>query len=201
MKILEILSDTWGQEVVDGLAKETKQSEDKTGEILSLALPTLLIAMQKQILDKKDEAIWQKIFEISSSNKLTGNLYALFSKGYPKQLVEEGKKILILILGNKRENVAKAIEKQCKVLPQITLPIMEMATPLLMNLIREERKRHPSIGLNDVLEKFTYPTMPSHGQMANLFVDILNATREGHILDNLSEQLFSKSKSINQKDF
>jgi len=193
MKILEILSDTWGQEIVKGLAKETKQSEDKMGEILSLALPTLLIAMQKHILDKKDEAKWQNILEISSSSKLTGNLYSLFSKGYPRQLVEEGKNILILILGDKRENVAKAIEKQCKVLPQITLPIMEMVTPLLMNLIREERKKYLSIGLNDVLEKFTYPTKPIHGQMVNLFVDILNATREGHILDNLSEQLFSKA--------
>ena len=201
MKILEILSDSWGQEIVKGLAMETKQSEDKIGEILSLALPTLLIAMQKHILDKKDEATWQKIFEIRSSNKLTGNLYSLFSKGYPKQLGEEGKKILILILGNKRENVAKAIEKQCKVLPQITIPIMEMVTPLLMDLIREERKKHPSIGLNNVLEKFTYPTKPGHGQMVNLFIDILKATREGHMLDNLSGQMFSNSKSINPEGF
>ncbi|SRX56002.1 DUF937 domain-containing protein [Aequorivita sp. CIP111184] len=193
--ILDLLSSDMGKQLISGASAQTGQSEDKTANVLSMALPVILSAMQRnattpQGAQSLSNALEDKRHDGSILNQLGG----LLGNGGPdSNLLIDGEGILKHVLGGNQEKVEQNISKTSGVDASSVAKIIKMAAPILMGVLGNQ-KRKDNVGesgigdlLGSVLGKNT-----NHDQ--SFIETLLDADGDGSIIDDVAGMVMGGKK-------
>ncbi len=191
----DLLNSSMGTELIKGLAGETGQPEDKTAEVLAMAMPTMLGAMKKNAGSPQGAENLMNALSSRHTGDILNDLGALFSGGVDPSIKNDGAGILGPLFGSRQSTVEDTLSQRSGMDPAAISQIIQIAAPILMGLLGKQRAQNgfsdPS-GLNDVLGGLLGGESQSNLSMVT---SILDADGDGSFLDDVAGMMGGSSKN------
>lgn len=192
--ILDLLSSEMGETIIKGVSNETKQPENKTKSILTVAMPVLLEAMKRNANTPEGGAGLMNAISTKHDGSLLDNLESFFEGGVNESDKLDGSKILGHILGNKTQSVEKAIGSKAGLDAGSVDQILKVAAPVLLGMIgkqaNQSKAKNPS-DLTSILGGLLSNNSPDKKQ--DFLTSILDADGDGSIMDDVAGMVLNKS--------
>tara|TARA_R110002074_G_scaffold115309_5_gene246119 strand:+ start:561 stop:1196 length:636 start_codon:yes stop_codon:yes gene_type:complete len=193
--LLDLLNSPMGKQLISGVAGQTKQSEDQTASVLSMAMPLLLGAMKKNVSSPEGA---QGLMNALSSGKHNGsildNLGGLFNDGVDDNVMSDGAGILGHVFGNKQPQVENALSQKSGLDAGTVAQILKIAAPIVMGYLGKQtaqRNVSDGSGMNALLGSML-GGQPQENQ--SLITTLLDADGDGSILDDVAGMVMGSSK-------
>ncbi|TDQ29722.1 DUF937 domain-containing protein [Tenacibaculum caenipelagi] len=184
--ILDLLNSDLGKTIVSGVAESTGQDTNKTSSVLTMALPVLMKAMQRNTSTREGaEGL------IGALNKHDGgildNLGDLFTGGVNTDILQDGSKILGHVLGNKQQGVEQIIGQKSGISASAVADILKTAAPILMGILGKQ-SRQENVSTSDDLGGLIGGLLGGNSaQKEQSFLEqILDADGDGSIVDDVA---------------
>ncbi len=185
--ILDLLSGPMGQQIINGVSKQTNQSADKTSNLLSMALPVLMGAMNKNAQTPEGAQGLMGALSKHAGGGLLDNLGGFFDGGVDDSVQQEGQGILGHLLGAKQPAVENALSKESGVDVGSVGNILKVAAPLLMGMVGKQSQQagiSDSNGLSSLLGGLMGGA--NSGGSQSILTSILDADGDGSIIDDVA---------------
>lgn len=193
--ILDLLNSDMGKTIVNGVAGQTNQSEDKTNQVLIMALPVLMQAMKRNASTTQGAEGLLSALNSKQESNILDNLGSFFSGGVNADVLNDGSKILDHVLGGKQQHVENAIGARAGVDSGSVANILKVAAPLLMGMLAKQTKEKSvsnSSGLEDMLGGLLSGNSSKNEQ--SFLESILDADGDGSIIDDFAGMVLGGSK-------
>lgn len=192
--ILDLLQGPLGQQIISGVAGQAGQSTEKTSGLLSMALPVLMGAMQKNAATP--EGAQGLMGALSNhSGGILDNLGGLFEGGVDDSVQNDGAGILGHLLGSKQANVENALSQESGMDIGSVSNILKVAAPLLMGMVGKQTQSagiSDSNGLTSLLGGLMGDS--SSGGSSSILTSLLDADGDGSIIDDVAGMALGGSK-------
>jgi len=193
--ILDLLSSDLGKTIISGVSGQTGQSESKTGSVLTMALPVLMQAMKKNSTSPQGAEGLMNALNGKHDGSILNNLGDLFSGGVDTSVIDDGSKILGKVLGNKDQNVTKALSLKSGVNSRSVSQMLKVAAPILMGVLgKQSRQQNMSnaSGVEGLLGSFLDGNSKQSEQ--SFLESMLDADGDGSIIDDVAGMVLGGSK-------
>ncbi|CAL2092097.1 DUF937 domain-containing protein [Tenacibaculum sp. 190524A05c] len=192
--ILDLLNSPMGKTIISGVAGSTGQDSGKTGSVLTMALPVLMKAMQRNAATPQGaEGL------MGALNKHDGgildNLGDLFSGGVNQDVISDGSKILGHVLGSKQQGVEQVIGQKTGMDIGAVGNILKTAAPILMGVLGKQSRQSGlsnSGGIGDLLGGMLGGN--SSQQEQSFLEKILDADGDGSVIDDVAGMVLGGSQ-------
>ena len=197
--ILDLLNSDLGKTIVSGVAGSTGQDTDKTNSVLTMALPVLMKAMQRNASSSEGaEGL------MSALNKHDGgildNLGDLFNGGVNSDVLQDGSKILGHVLGNKQQGVEQVIGQKAGIDTNAVANILKTAAPILLGLLGKQKRETNVSNAGDLGDLLGGLLGGSSNEREQSFLEqILDADGDGSIVDDVAGMVLGNASSSQQK--
>lgn len=193
--ILDLLSTKMGKQLISGASAQTGEPKDKTAHVLSMALPVILGAMQKNAAipagaksltnaledNRHDGAI------LSQLNNLLGN------NGADESLMKDGTGILNHVFGENQQKVQEGISKISGVETGSVAQIIQMAAPIVMAILGNQ-KRKDNIGESGLGDLLGSVMGENTDHDRSLIETLLDADGDGSVMDDIADMVLGGNK-------
>ena len=139
--ILDLLNSDLGKTIISGVSGQTGQSTDKTGTLLTMAMPVLMQAMKRNAATPEGAQGLLDALNNKHDGSILDNLGGLFSGGVNESVMEDGGRILGHVLGGRQQNVQNALSQKSGIDAGTVAQILKVAAPLLMGVIGKEQRQ------------------------------------------------------------
>jgi hypothetical protein len=193
--ILDLLNSDMGKAIVNGVAGQTNQSESKTNDVLTMALPVLMQAMKRNAASPQGAEGLLSALNSKHDGSILDNLGGLFEGGVDANVLNDGSKILGHVLGGKQQIVENAIGARAGMDSNSVANILKVAAPLLMGLLGKQTKENnvnDSSGLEGLLGGLLSGNSSNNEQ--SFLESILDADGDGSIIDDVAGMVLGGSK-------
>jgi len=193
--LLDLLNSPMGQQLISGVAGQTNQPENKTADVLSMAMPLILGAMKKNVKSSPEGA--QGLMNALANNhdgSILNNLGGLFSGGVDDNVLQDGAGILGHVFGNKQPQVENALSQKSGIDAGTVAQILKIAAPIVMGYLAKEKSQSnvdDSNGMNALLGSML-GGQPQQNQ--SLITSLLDADGDGSILDDVADMVMGSNK-------
>ncbi|WP_109301104.1 DUF937 domain-containing protein [Aquimarina sp. AU474] len=190
--ILELLNSPMGKQIISGVSSQTGQSADKTGSLLSMAMPVLMGAMQRNASTPEGASGLLGALSGKHSGGILDNLGGLFEGGVDQSVTNDGAGILGHILGGKQPAVENALSQKSGIDAGSVAQILKVAAPILMGVLGKQASQNnvsDANGLSSLLGGMSGAAQGSKEQ--SLIESFLDADGDGSILDDVAGMLLS----------
>nr|BFF40788.1 DUF937 domain-containing protein [Tenacibaculum mesophilum] len=197
--ILDLLNSETGKTIISGVAGSTGQDTNKTSSVLTMALPVLMKAMQRNATTPEGAESLK-----SALNKHDGgildNLGDLFKGGVNSDVLQDGGKILGHVLGNKQQGVEQVIGQKAGMDTGAVADILKTAAPILMGLLGKQSRQNNINNSNDLSGLLGGLLGGNSTQKEQSFLEqILDADGDGSIVDDVAGMILGNASSNQQK--
>ncbi|AZJ35548.1 DUF937 domain-containing protein [Tenacibaculum singaporense] len=197
--ILDLLNSDTGKAIISGVAGSTGQDTNKTSSVLTMALPVLMKAMQRNAATPQGAESLK-----SALNKHDGgildNLGDLFNGGVNSDVLQDGSKILGHVLGSKQQGVEKVIGQKAGMDTGAVADILKTAAPILMGLLGKQSRQENVNNPSDLSRLLGGLLGGSSAQKEQSFLEqILDADGDGSIVDDVAGMILGNASSSQQK--
>ena len=192
--ILDLLNSDLGKTIVSGVAGQTKQPENKTQDVLTMALPVLMQAMKRNASTPQGAEGLLGALNSKHDGSILENLGGLFSGGVDSNVLDDGGKILGHVLGGKQKNVENALSQQSGIDAGSVAQILKVAAPILMGVLGNQAKQqnvNSQGGLEGLLGGLLKGNSPQNEQ--SFLESILDADGDGSIIDDVAGMVLGGS--------
>jgi len=194
--ILDLLSSDLGKTIISGVAGSTGNDTDKTGSVLTMALPVLMKAMQRNAATPEGAAGLMGAIQSKQEGNILDNLGGLFSGGVDDSVKTDGEKILSHVLGAKQSGVEQVISQKSGLDVSSVANILKVAAPILLGLLGNQAKEQnvsASNGIGDLLGGLLGGSAADKEQ--NFLESILDADGDGSVVDDVAGMVLGGSKN------
>lgn len=194
--ILDLLTGPMGQQIINGVSKQTNQPADKTSGLLSMALPVLMSAMSKNAQSPDGAQGLMGALSKHAGGGLLDNLGSFFEGGVEESVQQEGQGILGHLLGAKQPAVENALSQQSGMDVSSVSNILKVAAPLLMNMVGKQTQQagvSDTNGLASLLGGLAGGASSNSGG-SSILTSLLDADGDGSIIDDVAELAMGKKK-------
>ena len=139
--ILDLLNSDLGKTIINGVAGSTGQDKGKTGDVLSLGLPVLMKAMERNVSTPQGAEGLMGAISGKHNGSILDNLGGLFDGGVDANVKQDGSKILGHILGDKRAGVEQVLGQKSGMDTGAVDDIMKVAAPILMGVLGKQANK------------------------------------------------------------
>ncbi len=143
--LLDLLNSPMGKQLISGVAGQTGQTEGKTSDVLSMAMPILMGAMKRNTNTPEGA---QGLFNALSSKhdgSILDDLGGLFGGGVDSNVLDDGAGILGHVLGSRQPQVENALSQKSGVDAGAIAQILKIAAPILLGYLgKQTRQQHVS---------------------------------------------------------
>ena len=194
--ILDLLSGPIGQTIINGVSSSTGQDSSKTSSVLTMALPMLMKAMERNASTPEGA---QGL--MGALNKHDGgildNLGGLFGGGVDESVTNEGGQILNHILGDKTSNIEQVISQKSGVDAGSVGNILKTAAPLLMGLLGKQSQQNgvsDSNGLTSLIGGMLGGASSSGSvtKEQNFLEQMLDSDGDGSVIDDVAGMVLNQ---------
>ncbi len=182
--ILDAITNQFGGSVLDSISRQAGLDKKDAGSVLSAALPILVGAMARNSNRREGAEALHNALRRDHDGSLLDNLGGLLNN--PN--AGPGAGILRHVLGARRNNVEKVINKETGVDIQSISRILEMAAPILMGLLgkQQRQKNLDPGGLSSILQSgLNHMNRQSPGT-EGLLARLLDQDGDGDITDDIT---------------
>ncbi|WP_417786337.1 DUF937 domain-containing protein [Tenacibaculum sp.] len=197
--ILDLLNSDTGKAIISGVAGSTGQDTNKTSSVLTMALPVLMKAMQRNAATPQGAESLK-----SALNKHDGgildNLGDLFNGGVNSDVLQDGNKILGHVLGSKQQGVEKVIGQKAGMDTSAVADILKTAAPILMGLLGKQSRQENINNAGDLNGLLGGLLGGNSAQKEQSFLEqILDADGDGSIVDDVAGMILGNVGNSQQK--
>ncbi|MBT8252560.1 MAG: DUF937 domain-containing protein [Flavobacteriaceae bacterium] len=185
--ILDLLNSDLGKTIINGVSNQAGQPQDKTSEILTMAMPVLMQAMKRNASSPQGAEGLLGALNSKHDGSILDNLGGLFGGGVDNNVMNDGGKILGHVLGNKQQNVERALSSKSGIDASSVGNILKVAAPILMGVLGKEKRQQgiqDQSGLEGLLGGMLKGNSPQQEQ--SFLESILDADGDGSIIDDVA---------------
>ncbi len=193
--ILDLLSSDLGKQLISGASAQTGQPADKTANVLSMALPTILAAMQRNASTPQGANSLNSALEDSRHDgSILDQLGGLLGGGNAdSNLMNDGAGILSHVLGGNQEKVAQNISKTSGVDAGSVAQIIKMAAPILMAVLGSQ-KRKDNVGESGIGDLLGSVLGKNTNHDRSFIETMLDADGDGSVVDDIAGMVMGSNK-------
>jgi hypothetical protein len=192
--LLDLLNSPMGKQLISGVAGQTGQPQDKTANVLSMAMPLLLGAMKKNVSSPEGAAGLMSALSGKHNGNILDNLGGLFGGGVDDSVMQDGAGILGHVFGNKQPQVENALSQKSGLDAGSIAQILKIAAPIVMGFIGKQTAQsnvNDAGGMNALLGSML-GGQPKENQ--SLITTLLDADGDGSILDDVAGMVMGSNK-------
>ncbi|KAA5821963.1 DUF937 domain-containing protein [Algibacter amylolyticus] len=185
--ILDLLNSDLGKTIISGVAGSTGNDSSKTSSVLTMALPVLMKAMERNASTPEGAAGLMGALQGKHDGSILNNLGGLFGGGVDDNVKQDGEKILGHVLGAKQQGVEKIIGEKSGLDAGSVANILKVAAPILMGVLGNQAKQQnvsASNGIGDLLGGMLGGSAATQEQ--SFLEKILDADGDGSVIDDVA---------------
>lgn len=192
--LLDLLNSPMGKQFISGVAGQTGQSENKTADVLSMAMPLLLGGMKKNVASPQGAEGLMNALSNQHDGSILDDLGGLFSGGVDQSVMDDGAGILGHVFGNSQANVTNALSQKSGLDAGAIANILQIAAPIVMGYLGRQKAQgsvNDANGMNSLLGSML-GGQPQENQ--SLITTLLDSDGDGSILDDVAGMVMGSSK-------
>jgi hypothetical protein len=192
--LLDLLNSPIGKQMISGVANQTGQPEDKTADVLSMAMPLLLGAMKKNVSSPQGAQGLINALSSKHDGSILNDLEGLFGGGVDSSVMKDGAGILGHVFGEKQPYVESALSQKSGMDTNSIAKILKIAAPILMGFVGRQKAQSnvsDSSGMNTLLGSML-GGQPKQNQ--SLIMSLLDADGDGSVLDDVAGMVLGSNK-------
>ena len=175
-----------GKQIISGVAGQTNQSESKTADVLSMAMPILMGAMNRNAATPEGAQGLMNALSSKHDGSILDNLGGLFSGGVDQEVMDDGAGILGHILGSKQPQVENALSSKSGLDAGSIAQILKVAAPILLGFLGKQT-RQQNVSNPDALSGLLGGLMGGGAnKQQSLIESLLDSDGDGSYLDDLA---------------
>jgi len=193
--ILDLLQSDLGKTIISGVAGSTGNDTNKTSSVLTMALPVLMKAMQRNAATPQGAEGLMGAIQGKHDGSILDNLGGLFGGGVDEEVKQDGDKILGHVLGAKKQGVEKIIGEKSGLDAGSVANILKVAAPILMGVLGKQAQQQnvsSSNGIGDLLGGLLGGNSADKEQ--SFLESILDADGDGSIVDDVAGMVLGNAK-------
>lgn len=193
--ILDLLNSDLGKTIINGVSQEANEPQNKTQDVLTMALPILMAAMKRNAASESGAQGLLNALNNKHDGSILDNLSGLFNGGVDQDIKTDGEKILGHILGNKQPVVANALSQKSGIDANTVAQILKVAAPIVLGMLGKEKRRQnvqSQSGLDSLLGGLLKGN--SSQQEQSFLESILDADGDGSVIDDVAGMVLGGSK-------
>lgn len=193
--ILDLLSSDLGKTIISGVAGQIGQDENKTGNLLTMAMPVLMQAMKQNASTPQGAEGLLSALNSKHDGSILDNLSGFFGGDVDANVMDDGGKILGHVLGGKQQHVESALSQKSGIDAGSVANILKVAAPILMGILGKQSKKQQvsdSGGLENLLGGLLGGN--SAQQEQSFLESILDADGDGSVIDDVAGMVLGGSK-------
>ncbi len=148
--ILDLLNSDLGKTIISGVAGSTGQNQEQTGGLLSMALPVLMKAMERNASTSQGAEGLMSAISGKHDGNILDNLGSVFGGGVDDGVKQDGSKILGHILGNKQSGVEQVLGQKSGMDTGAVGDILKVAAPILMGVLGKQASQNNISSAGDI---------------------------------------------------
>ncbi len=193
--ILDLLNSDLGKTIISGVSNQTNQPQNKTQDVLTMALPVLMQAMKRNAATPQGAEGLMGALNSKHDGSILDNLGGFFGGGVDDSVMQDGGKILGHVLGNRQQNVQMALSQKSGIDAGSVAQILKVAAPLILGLLGKEKRRQNvsnQSGLESLLGGLLKGNSPQQEQ--SFIESILDADGDGSVIDDVAGMVLGGNK-------
>ncbi len=139
--ILDLLNSDLGKQIVSGVSQDTNQPQDKTAQVVSMALPLLMGAMKRNANSQEGASGLMGALDNKHDGSILDNLGGLFNGGVNEEVKIDGLGILGHVLGGSQDNVVGALSKKSGMDSGNVMKILSVIAPIVLGYLGKEKRK------------------------------------------------------------
>lgn len=194
--ILDLLNSDIGKTIISGVSGSTGTDENRTSSVLTMALPVMMKAMERNAAASPEGAqgLLGAIMD-KHDGSILDNLGGLFSGGVDEDVKTDGDKILGHVLGAKKEGVQQVIGQKVGLDAGSVGDILKVAAPILMGVLGKQAKQNNVSSTNDLGGLLGGLLGGSSAKEEQSFLEkILDADGDGSVVDDVAGMVLGGAK-------
>ena len=194
--ILDLLNSDLGKTIISGVSGSTGTDENRTGSVLTMALPVLMKAMERNASASPEGAqgLLGAIMD-KHDGSILANLDGLFNGGVDESVKTDGDKILGHVLGAKKQGVEQVIGQKAGLDAGSVDNILKVAAPILMGVLGKQAKQNKVSSTNDLGGLLGGLLGGSSAKEEQSFLEkILDADGDGSVVDDVAGMVLGSAK-------
>lgn len=191
--LLELINSPMGKQLISGVAGQTGQSENKTADVLAMAMPMLMGAMKKNTSAPGGAEGLMNALSSKHDGSILDNLGGLFGGGVDQSVMDDGAGILGHILGNKQPQVENALSSKSGIDAGSVGQILKIAAPILLGYLGKQ-SRQQNVSSPDALSGLLGGLMGGNSaanKQQSLIESFLDSDGDGSVIDDLAGMLIN----------
>lgn len=194
-ELLDLLNGDLGKQITAGISTQTGADQSKTNDVLSMALPVLTGAMQRNASTSEGAAGLMNAITSKHDGGVLDHLDSFFGGGVDDEVYNDGSKILGHVLGNKQNNVQNALSQKSGIDSGTISQILTIAAPLLLGYLGKQTKQNKISSQNDIGNLLSgLQGNKSSGQDQSFIESILDADGDGSVIDDVTDMITGGGK-------
>lgn len=186
--LLDLLNSPMGKQLISGVAGQTGQPENKTADVLSMAMPLLMGAMKKNTSTPGGAQGLMSALSSKHDGSILDDLGGLFGGGVDQSVMDDGAGILGHVFGAKQPQVENALSSKSGMDAGTISQILKIAAPILLGYLgrqtRQQSVNSPD-GLNGLLGGLMGGNKTANKQQS-LIETFLDSDGDGSVIDDLA---------------
>lgn len=193
--ILDLLNSDLGKTIISGVSNQTNQPQNKTQDVLTMALPVLMAAMKRNAATPQGAEGLMSALNSKHDGSILDNLGGLFNGGSSNDVMTDGGKILGHVLGGKQQQVASALGAKTGMDANSVAQILKVAAPILLGVLGSQAKKQQvnnAGGLENLLGSMLGGS--SNKSEQSFLESILDANGDGSVIDDVAGMVLGGSQ-------
>lgn len=193
--ILDLLKSDLGKTIISGVSGSTGTDQGKTSSVLTMALPVLMKAMERNASTPQGAEGLLGALSGKHDGSILDNLGDLFNGGVNEDVKVDGGKILGHVLGNRQAGVEQVIGQKTGIDSKSVGNILKVAAPLLMGILGKQKRQNNVSSQSDLTSLLGGLLGGSSAKKEQSFLEqVLDADGDGSVVDDVAGMLLGGAK-------
>lgn len=194
--ILDLLNSDIGKTIISGVSGSTGTDQNKTSSVLTMALPVLMKAMERNASTPEGAQGLMGALNGKHDGSILDNLSGLFGGGVDANVTNDGDKILNHVLGSKKQGVEQVIGQKSGLDTGSVANILKIAAPILMGVLGKQASQNNVSSQSDMSNLIGGLLGGNETQNEQSFLEkILDADGDGSVIDDVAGMVLGGSKN------
>lgn len=196
--ILDLLNSDLGKTIISGVAGSTGQDTNKTSNVLTMALPVLMKAMERNASTPQGAEGLMGALSNKHDGSILDDLGGLFSGGVNADVLQDGSKILGHVLGSKQGGVEQVIGQKAGMDTGAVGDILKTAAPILMGVLGKQSRANGVSNQADISGLLGGLLGGNSNAKEQSFLEqILDADGDGSVIDDVAGMVLGATNNKN----
>lgn len=192
---LELLNSDLGKQIIRGASSETGADENKTAQVVTMALPLLLGAMKKNASSDQGAQSLLNALNNKHDGSILDNLGGLFNNGVDHSVINDGAGILRHVLGNKQSGVEQALSQKSGLDANTVGQILKIAAPILLGMLGKETRQSNANNPGALMDVIGQVIGGKTQEEQSLLHTLLDSDGDGSVIDDIAGMVLGSASS------